>query len=126
MPARHEEIEHAEQEGIRFLFLATPIRLLGDPENNLRRVECLEAEIFVIAIGQGPNPILAQTTPGLEVDKWGRILVDPVTRQSSLPGVFAGGDIIGGATVISAMGDGRAAARAIHEYVSSKTAAIVN
>jgi glutamate synthase (NADPH/NADH) small chain len=151
MPARHEEIEHAEQEGIRFLFLATPIRLLGDPENNLRRVECqemelgtpdssgrprpvpkkgsefqLEAEIFVIAIGQGPNPILAQTTPGLEVDKWGRILVDPVTRQSSLQGVFAGGDIIGGATVISAMGDGRAAARAIHGYICNKTAATVN
>ena len=145
LPARHEEIEHAEQEGIKFHFLATPVRLLGDDENNLRRVECLEmalgepdssgrprpvpkpgsefqieADVFVIAIGQSPNPVLAHTTPDLKTDKWGRISVDPKTRQTSIPGVFAGGDIIGGATVISAMGDGRAAARAIHEYLQQK------
>jgi glutamate synthase (NADPH/NADH) small chain len=147
LPARKEEVEHAQQEGIRFLFLATPIRLIGNAENNLRRVECqemtlgepdssgrprpipkpgsefqLEAEIFVVAIGQSPNPVLARTTPELKTDKHGRILVDPVTRQTSIPGVFAGGDIIGGATVISAMGDGRAAARAIHEYLQMRAA----
>jgi glutamate synthase (NADPH) small chain len=146
LPARHEEIEHAEQEGVKFHFLATPVRLLGDGENNLNRVECLEmglgepdssgrprpvpkpgsefqieADVFVIAIGQSPNPVLAQTTPELKTDKWGRISVDPNTRQTSIPGVFAGGDIIGGATVISAMGDGRAAARAIHEYLQQRT-----
>jgi glutamate synthase (NADPH/NADH) small chain len=145
LPARHEEIEHAEQEGVKFRMLCTPVRLLGDAENNLSGVECQEmtlgepdssgrarpiakegsefqipADVFVNAIGQGPNPILAQTTPGLEVDRWGRIKVDPETRQTSLPGVFAGGDIVGGATVISAMGDGRTAARAIHAYLSEK------
>jgi len=145
MPARLEEIEHAEQEGIRFHYLATPVRLLGDAANNLTHVECqemelgapdssgrprpipkagsefqLEADVFVIAIGQGPNPVLAKTTPELATDQHGRIIVDPKTRQTSIPGVFAGGDIIGGATVISAMGDGRAAARAIHEYLTQK------
>jgi glutamate synthase (NADPH/NADH) small chain len=145
LPARHEEVEHAQQEGVRFLFLANPVRLLGNGSNNLKRVECIEmdlgepdasgrprpipkpgsefqlvADVFVIAIGQNPNPVLARTTPGLEVHKHGRIKVDSETRESSLPGVFAGGDVIGGATVISAMGDGRAAARAIHEYLTRK------
>jgi glutamate synthase (NADPH) small chain len=150
LPARHEEIEHAEQEGVKFHFLATPVKLLGDSDNNLNRVECLEmglgepdssgrprpvpkpgsefqieTDVFVIAIGQSPNPVLAQTTPELKTDKWGRIAVDADTRQTSIPGVFAGGDIIGGATVISAMGDGRAAARAIHEYLVQKKSAKV-
>jgi glutamate synthase (NADPH/NADH) small chain len=150
LPARKEEIEHAHQEGIKFHFLATPVRLLGDDGNNLRRVECLEmelgapdssgrprpipkpgsefqldADVFVIAIGQSPNPVLAKTTPELETDKHGRIRVDPGTRETSIPGVFAGGDIIGGATVISAMGDGRAAARSIHEFLQKRAARAV-
>lgn len=150
LPARHEEIEHAEQEGVRFHFLATPVRILGDEQNSVNGVECLEmqlgepdssgrprpvprpgsefrleADTFVIAIGQSPNPVLAQTTPELTTDRHGRIVVDPTTRQTSIPGVFAGGDIIGGATVISAMGDGRAAARAIHEYLQKQSAAKV-
>jgi NADPH-dependent glutamate synthase beta subunit-like oxidoreductase len=73
----------------------------------------------VIAIGHGPNPVLSNATPGLKTSKWGQIEVDG-NRMTSIPGVFAGGDITGGSTVITAMGDGRNAAKAIHAYVSGE------
>ncbi len=145
MPARLEEVHHAKEEGVDLQTLVVPVRLLGDSQGNLTAVECrkmelgapdssgrprpvevpgsefqLEVDNFVFAIGQGPNPVLSQTTPGLQVDKWGRVVVDQATRATSLPGVYSGGDVIGGATVISAMGDGRVAARSIHQYLQEK------
>lgn len=142
MPARVEEIHHAKQEGIQFNPLVVPTRLLGTETGDLCAMECqrmalgepdssgrprpvpiegsefqVAVDTFVIAIGQGPNPVLAKTTPNLQVDRHGRIEIDAQTRMTSIPGVFAGGDITGGATVITAMGDGRAAARAIHQYL---------
>ncbi|MEN6310884.1 MAG: NADPH-dependent glutamate synthase [Acidobacteriota bacterium] len=143
MPARIEEIHHAEEEGIEFQFLAAPVRCLGDERGRLRAMECLrmelgepdasgrrrpvpvagseytmEVDLVVCAIGQSPNPIIPQTTPGLKLGKWGNIEVDWATMATSLPGVFAGGDIVrGGATVILAMGDARLAAARIDEYL---------
>jgi glutamate synthase (NADPH/NADH) small chain len=142
MPARIEEIHHAHQEGVEFNTLVIPIQLLGTETGDLRAIECqrmqlgepdssgrprpiplpgsefvIEVDTFVIAIGQGPNPVLSKATPGLAVDRHGRIKVDEKTRMTSIPGVFAGGDITGGATVITAMGDGRSSARAIHAYL---------
>jgi len=150
MPARVEEVHHAKEEGIDLQVLVNPIRLLGDKDGKLTTVESrrmelgapdssgrprpidipgsefqLEVDNFVFAIGQGPNPVLAQSTPGLKVDKWGRIIVDPETRATSIPGVFSGGDITGGATVITAMGDGRVAARSIDHYLKEKVTAQV-
>lgn len=147
MPARIEEIHHAKEEGILFKVLTNPVRLMGDEKGNLKAMECIQMELgdpdesgrrrpvpkegseftmevdtFVNAIGQGPNPILATATPGLEVDKRGRILVDEETRETSIKGVYAGGDVTGGATVISAMGDGRKAARAIDRLLKEKMA----
>jgi glutamate synthase (NADPH/NADH) small chain len=95
---------------------------LGEPDASGRRRPLpiegseyeLELDIAVVAIGNGSNPIIHRTTPGLDVDKWGHILVDPETLQTSIPGVYAGGDIVtGGATVIKAMGAGRKAAASI-------------
>lgn len=149
MPARIEEIHHAKEEGIEFHTLVTPVHLLGTENGDLRAVECqrmvlgepdnsgrprpvpvagsdfqMEVDTFVIAIGQGPNLVLAKTTPDLKVDRHGRIEVDQKTRMTSIPGVFAGGDITGGATVITAMGDGRAAARAIDEYLRNSDGSV--
>jgi len=143
MPARVEEIHHAEEEGIEFQFLAAPVRCLGDERGRLRAMECLrmelgepdasgrrrpvplagseytmEVDLVVCAIGQSPNPLIPQTTPGLKLGKWGNIEVDWATMATSLPGVFAGGDIVrGGATVILAMGDARLAAARIDAYL---------
>jgi glutamate synthase (NADPH/NADH) small chain len=146
MPARNEEIHHAKEEGVKFHLLTNPTRLLGDDDGRLCEVECVEMELgepddsgrrrpvvkegsefrmaaqnFVFAIGQGPNPIIANATPDLKTSKWGQIEVDG-TRMTSIPGVFAGGDITGGSTVITAMGDGRNAARAIDAYIQGKSA----
>ena len=77
----------------------------------------MPVQTFVFAIGQGPNPLIAATTPDLTTSKWGQIEVDE-NRMTSVPGVFAGGDITGGSTVITAMGDGRDAAKAIDEYLT--------
>jgi glutamate synthase (NADPH/NADH) small chain len=136
MPARIEEVHHAEEEGIEFHFLTVPTRYIGDEHGRLRAMECLrmelgepdasgrrrpvpvpgsefttEVDLAVVAIGQSPNPLIPQTTPGLGVGKWGTIDVDWATMATSLPGVYAGGDIVrGGATVILAMGDARTAA----------------
>ena len=146
MPARIEEIHHAEQEGVEFQFLTTPIRFIGDENNWVKAMECLKMELgepdasgrrrpipiegsnyeipvdtVVVAIGNSSNPLIPQTTPGLETNKWGNIIVKEDTMLSSREGVFAGGDIVtGGATVILAAGAGKKAARAIHDYVMSK------
>ena len=143
MPARIEEIHHAEQEGIIFEFLTLPIKHIGDETGWIKEMECLRMELgepdasgrrrpvpvegsnfitsvdaVVCAIGQGPNPLIPQTTPDLKIGKWGNIEVDPKTGKTSKKDCWAGGDIVrGGATVILAMGDGRIAARSIDEYL---------
>ena len=146
MPARLEEIENAEEEGVIFRLLTNPVQLLGDENGNVTKMVCqkmalgepdasgrrrpepipgaeeeLSVDTVVVAIGQGPNPILLQGTEGLVLNKRGYIEVDPETLMTSIPGVFAGGDIVtGAATVIAAMGAGKKAARAIDEYLSEK------
>ena len=145
MPARVEEIHHAEQEGIEFLFLVAPLEILGDDRGwaravRLQRMELgepdasgrrrpvpvvgsefeLPADIVVVAIGTRANPLLTATCPELKLNKWGNIEVD-AKGMTSIPGVFAGGDIVrGGATVILAMGDGKQAATAIDEYLKNR------
>jgi glutamate synthase (NADPH/NADH) small chain len=144
MPAREEEIHHAEQEGIEFLLLTNPLRILGDGNNWVSGIECQRMELgepdasgrrrpmavkgseFVVpletlieAIGQKPNPIIQATTPGLETGSRGTVVINE-RQGTSRPGIFAGGDLSrGGATVILAMKDGKAAAEAIHDYLSS-------
>lgn len=144
LPARAEEVHHAEEEGIHFEFLVNPTKVLGDEKRNVVGMECLRMELgepdesgrrrpepvkgsefvidvdtVIVAIGNSPNPIIPQSTPGLEVSKWGTIVIDEETGMTSIPGVFAGGDIVtGAATVISAMGAGKRAARGIHSYLS--------
>ncbi|HUU58368.1 MAG TPA: FAD-dependent oxidoreductase, partial [Phycisphaerae bacterium] len=145
MPARIEEIGHAEQEGIEFQFLVLPVELLGDAEGwvrgvRLQRMELgapdssgrrrplpiagsefeLPADIVVVAIGTRANPLLTSTCPDLKLNRWGNIETDE-NQMTSIPGVFAGGDIVrGGATVILAMGDGKRAAAAIDRYLRIK------
>jgi glutamate synthase (NADPH/NADH) small chain len=146
MPARVEEVHHGEEEGIEFHFLTTPTRYMEDEKGRVKAMECLkmelgepdssgrrrpvpiegsefimEVDMVVVAIGQSPNPLIAQTTPQLEVGKWGNVEVDWDTMATSIKGVYAGGDIIrGGATVILAMGDARIAAAEMHKYLSTK------
>lgn len=142
-PARAEELEHAIEEGIEFLWLTAPIEIvgnaqgwvtgmrvqrmeLGEPDASGRRrpvpVEgsetLLDVDTVIYALGTTANPIIAQTTPGLKVNKWGYIETEERTAMTSIPGVFAGGDIVtGAATVILAMGAGRRAARGMLEYM---------
>lgn len=139
LPARAEEVEHAREEGIRFLFLTSPVRIAGDANGWVCSVICqemilgqpdetgraraiplyesqfpLEADCVIMAIGTTPNPLIKQTTSGLTTHRWGGIVVDEATGQTSRPGVFAGGDAVtGAATVILAMGAGKTAAAAI-------------
>lgn len=139
MPGRKEEIEHAIAEGVQFLYLSNPLEFIGDADGNLTTVRMQKMElgepdasnrrrpipipgseflhpidIAVIAIGNGSNPIIHKSTPDIEVNKWGNIIVDEKTNATSMPGVYAGGDIVtGGATVILAMGAGRKAAAAM-------------
>ncbi len=146
MPARIEEIHHAEQEGIELHLLTNPIRYIGNDKGWVVGVECLKMELgepdesgrrrpvpmkgsefvididtAVIAIGAGANPLVQSTTPGLKTNKWNYIVADEETGQTSREGVFAGGDIVtGAATVILAMGAGRKAATAIHQYLMMK------
>jgi glutamate synthase (NADPH/NADH) small chain len=145
MPARVEEVHHAKEEGVQFLMLTAPTEMLGNENGVLRAMKCikmelgepdasgrrrpvpiegseyiLDVDIAVIAIGNGSNPLIHQTTPEIEVNKWGNIVVQGDNMKTSKKGVFAGGDIVtGGATVILAMGAGRSAARAIDEYLSN-------
>ena len=144
MPARNEEIHHAEEEGIIFKLLTNPVKYLGNDQNWIKGVECIrmklgepddsgrrrpveikdsnfqiDCDIAIVAIGNGPNPIIFETTPDLKRNKWGYIEVDPETMETSKEFVYAGGDIVtGSATVIQAMGSGRIAANAIHKKLS--------
>ncbi|SHJ29671.1 NADPH-dependent glutamate synthase [Desulfofundulus thermosubterraneus] len=148
LPARHEEVEHAKEEGIKFAFLTNPVRILADENGWVKGMECLRYELgepdesgrrrpvpipgsefvmdvdtVVVAIGQAPNPLVPRTTRGLELGRKGNIVADPQTGATSKPGVFAGGDVVtGAATVILAMGAGRIAARSIHDYLLHKRA----
>ncbi|MCL4874943.1 NADPH-dependent glutamate synthase [bacterium] len=145
MPARIEEIHHGEEEGLVFKLLTAPKRFIGDDDGRLKAMECLrmelgppddsgrrrpvevpgseftmEVDVAIVAIGNGANPLIPQTSPDIKVNKWGNITVDPDTCRTSKKGVFSGGDIVrGGATVILAMGDGRKAAESMHEYLST-------
>ncbi len=146
MPARIEEIHHAEEENIQFDFLVAPLEIYGDDDGWVRAVRMqrmelgepdasgrrrpvpiegsefeLPADIIVVAIGVSANPILTNACKALELTKWGNIIVDD-DGMTSIPGVFAGGDIVrGGATVILAMGDGKDAAGKIDDYLKDKS-----
>ncbi len=145
MPARNEEIHHAKEEGIKFMNLVNPIEFISDDQGSVVAAKCLRMELgepdesgrrrpvpmegsefvmdvdmVVIAVGNGSNPLISQTTPEIETNKWGNIVADEDGR-TSMDGVFAGGDIVsGGATVILAMGAGRKSAVAINEYLKAK------
>ncbi len=145
MPARIEEIHHAEEEGIQFEFLTLPVKYYGDNDGWVKEMECLRMELgepdasgrrrpitipnsefkipvdtVVVAIGQSPNPLIPQTTPDLQVGKHGNIIASEKTGKTTKKGVFAGGDIVtGAATVILAMGAGRIAAKACDEYLKT-------
>lgn len=149
LPARAEEVENAEEEGIVFRFLTNPVKFLGDESGWVKAIECIKMELgepdasgrrrpipiegsefimdvdtAVIAIGQTPNPLIQRTTDGLETTKWGTIVVQEETGETTKKGIYAGGDVVSGAaTVISAMGAGKRAARSIHQYLMSKKGA---
>jgi glutamate synthase (NADPH/NADH) small chain len=146
MPARVEEVHHAKEEGIIFKMLTNPTEILGDETGHVNGMTCVEMELgepdasgrrrpvvkpgsehpvdvgtVVIAIGNSPNPLIKNTTPGLETQKWGGIIVDEATGKTSREHVYAGGDTVtGAATVILAMGAGKTAAKAIHEELSAQ------
>jgi glutamate synthase (NADPH/NADH) small chain len=143
LPARLEEVENAEEEGVVFHFLTLPVKLIGDENGWLKELECLQMELgepdqsgrrrpvpiegsefrlpmdaCVVAIGNSPNPIIPTTTPELETERWGNIKADQATGKTSMERVWASGDIVSGAaTVILAMGAGRVAARSMHKYL---------
>jgi glutamate synthase (NADPH/NADH) small chain len=145
MPARNEEIKHAEEEGVIFNFLTNPVRYHADSDGWVREMECIKmrlgepdasgrrrpipiegsnfripVDVVIVAIGQSPNPLVPSTTPGLETGKHGNIIANESTGRTTKKGVFAGGDIVtGAATVILAMGAGRIAARSIEEYLKT-------
>ena len=144
MPARKEEVEHAMEEGIEFKCLNNPVRLIPDENGRVKAVECVEMELtepdesgrrrpvekkdsnflidadtVVIAIGTSPNPLIRSTTPGLDTNRRGCLVVDEATMKTSREGVYAGGDAVtGAATVILAMGAGKQAAKSIDEFLS--------
>lgn len=146
LPARREEVGHAKEEGIDFRLLNNPVEILGDEKGNVTGLRCIKMELgepdasgrrrpvpiegsefelpvdtVVIAIGQGPNPLVQSTTPDMAVDRRGNIVADEDTCMTSKEGVFAGGDIVtGAATVILAMGAGRKAAASIDKYLKEK------
>ena len=142
-PARIEELRHAKEEGIDFFFLHAPVEIRVDADGNVRGMKVqkmmlgepdekgrrrpmpldefveLECDTVIYALGTKANPIVTKSTPGLDLNKWGYIVADPATQATSVPGVFAGGDIVtGAATVILAMGAGRRAARAIGAWLA--------
>ena len=145
LPARREEVEHAQEEGIVFKLLTNPVEVLGDENKRVRGIACVEMELgepdasgrrrpvekpgsrfelpldtVIMAIGTSPNPLIRSTTPGLDTDRRGCIVADE-TGATSRPGVFAGGDAVtGAATVILAMGAGKEAAQAIDEYIKNR------
>lgn len=145
MPARAEEIHHAEQEAVRFELLTTPIAFHGDSNGWVKEIECIrnqlgepdasgrrrpvpikdsnfriQIDVAVLAIGQSPNPLIPKTTPDLKTGKDGVVIIDNETGRTSKKGVFAGGDVAtGGTTVILAMGQGKKAAKAMDEYLKT-------
>ena len=147
MPARIEEIHHAKEEGVEFLTLTNPIEYYADPDGRVKgmRVQkmalgaadesgrkrpvvipdseyVIEVDTVVVGVGTDPNPLIPRSIQGLDVSKWGTIIVDENTMQTTIPEIFAGGDIVrGGATVILAMGDGKKAADSMHIYLQNKT-----
>lgn len=146
MPARAEEIENAEEEGVKLRLLTNPTRFIGNESGWLTSMECLQMELgepddsgrrrpvpvqgsefilevdtAIIAIGQTPNPLIRSTTDGLQVTRWGGIIINEETGMTSIPGLFAGGDAVtGAATVITAMGAGKIAAAGIDRYIREK------
>ncbi len=146
LPARHEEVENAEEEGVNFRLLTNPIAFKGNDRQRVIGVECVQMVLgepdktgrrspiplngsefvmpidnVVIAIGQSPNPLIQQTTKGLDVTRYGTIIADEETMHTNLDGIYAGGDVVSGAaTVISAMGAGKKAAAAMLEYLEKK------
>ena len=146
MPARREEVHHAKEEGIIFKVLNNPVRINGDENGYVTSMECIEMELgepdasgrrrpiekkgsefeldvdtVIMSLGTSPNPLIRSTTPGLETNKHGCIVTDGDDGKTSRDGVYAGGDAVtGAATVIKAMGAGKAAAKAIDEYIQSK------
>lgn len=146
MPAREEEVHHAKEEGIIFKLLTNPVEILGNEEGWVTGLKCVKMELgepdssgrrrpipiegsdfqldvdgVIIAVGQGPNPLIPRSTPNLKTSKWGNIIADELTGKTSMEGVFAGGDVVtGAATVIKAMGAGKNAAIAIDQYLKNK------
>jgi glutamate synthase (NADPH/NADH) small chain len=146
LPARHEEVENAEEEGVIFRLLNNPVSFKGNDRRRVTGVECVRMKLgeadksgrlspieikgseyvipvdnVVIAIGQSPNPLIQQTTKGLDVTRYGTIKADEETMLTNLDGIYAGGDVVSGAaTVISAMGAGKKAAAAMIEYLKKK------
>ncbi|MBQ7525015.1 MAG: NADPH-dependent glutamate synthase [Abditibacteriota bacterium] len=146
MPARAEEIENAEEEGVVFKLLTNPKRFIADEDGAVCAMECLKMELgepddsgrrrpvpvegsefniecdtVIVALGQNPNPLIRTTTEGLECQSWGGIIIDEETGMTNIPGLFAGGDAVTGeATVILAMGAGKVAAKGIDNYIKSK------
>ena len=145
-PARGEEVHHAIEEGIIFKTLNNPVKLIGDEDGRVCKMECVEMELgepdasgrrrpmviegsnfqldvdtVIMSLGTSPNPLISSTTEGLEVNKWKCIVADEEHGKTSKEGVYAGGDAVtGAATVILAMGAGKAGARGIDEYLSNK------
>jgi len=145
LPARLEEVENAEEEGVEFRFLTLPVRALSDGNFNVTGLECVRMELgepdasgrrsphqvpnseftldfdcVIHAIGNSPNPLIPRETPDIQTNKWGGIIADAAGGRTSKKGVFAGGDIVlGAATVILAMGEGRRAAKAMHDYMTN-------
>ena len=143
LPARGEEVHHAKEEGIQFQLLTNPIEFIGE-NGNLKAIRCIKMELgelddsgrrrpvpiegtefeieattVVIAVGNGPHPLIPQTTPHLDLNRWGSIVADPETGLTSIRSVYAGGDIVtGAATVIEAMGAGKRAAQAMHAFLT--------
>ena len=146
LPARLEEVEHAKEEGIIFKLLTNPVEILADENFFVTGIKCIEMELsekdesgrrkpvakadsefiidvdsVIMSIGTSPNPLIKSTTEGLDTHKWGGIIVNEDTGETSRKGVYAGGDVVtGAATVILAMGAGKKAAKAIDEYISGK------
>lgn len=146
MPARREEIDHAKEEEIDFRLLRNPVRILGDERGRVCQIECVEmqlqapdesgrrvpkevpgsnffldVDIVIMALGTSPNPLIRSTTPGLETNRRGCLVVNEETMQTSREGIYAGGDAVtGAATVILAMGAGKKAAEAMDEYLQKQ------
>jgi glutamate synthase (NADPH/NADH) small chain len=143
MPARIEEVKHAKEEGVEFMTLCNPVEYFADKNGRVNHMRCnrmglgepdssgrrrpvviegsefeLDVDLVIVAVGVSPNPLVPSCLPDLQISRWGTIIVDEGKMQSTIPDMFAGGDIVrGGATVILALGDGRRAAENMHKYL---------